>query len=62
MSLLPNSGTPFPQLATTWNAPWGAQLAAAWFEPASKLPFVSSVHTEFVGEFRPIVHVFAVNC
>ena len=62
MSLLPNSGTPFPQLATTWNAPWGAQLAAAWFEPASKLLFVSSVHTEFVGEFRPIVHVFAVNC
>jgi hypothetical protein len=63
MSLLPHSGSAFPQLATSWNYPWGGQLAGAWFEPVSKLLFVSSMHSEFQGsEWRAMFHVFAVNC
>jgi hypothetical protein len=63
MSLLAHSGSAFPQLATSWNYPWGGQLASAWFEPTSKLLFVSAMHAEFQGsEWRPLVHVFSVNC
>ena len=63
MSLIPNSGGAIPAVGDlTRNAPWGSQYAAAWFEPTSKLLFVSDMHGEFLGEFRPVVHVFAVNC
>ena len=62
MSGLPNSGTPFPQLATSWSYPWGAQLSSAWFEPTSKLLFLGCMHSEFIGEWRPTVQVFSVNC
>jgi hypothetical protein len=63
MSLLPHSGSVFPQLATSWNYPWGSQYGAAWFEPVSKQLFVSQMHAELQGvEYRPVIHVFSVNC
>jgi hypothetical protein len=64
MSLLPHSGLigPFQQTANALNSPWGSQFAAAWFEPVSQLLFVCNIFGEFLGEMRPIAHVFAINC
>lgn len=51
------AGTPFPQLATSQD-----QYGGAWWEPASQLAFVSAIHSEWQGEWRPVVHAFKVAC
>jgi len=48
-------GSAFPEITPCQNNHGGA-----WFEPTSKLLFVSSRNRE--GDHRPVVDVFAVNC
>jgi hypothetical protein len=51
---LPGGGA-FPEIAPCQNCHGGA-----WFEPTSKLLFMTARNSE--GDHRPIVHVFSVNC
>jgi hypothetical protein len=48
---------PFPQLAPAMRA-----FGGAWFEGASRTLFVSEIHAEWQGEWRPIVHAFRIAC
>jgi hypothetical protein len=48
-------GSSFPELAPCQNAHGGA-----WFEPTSKLLFMTARNSE--GDHRRVVHVFSVNC
>lgn len=59
MSLISHSGAAFPQLAGGLYAYGGC-----WFEPASKLFFVTQTNADVTNPYepQPIVHVFSVNC
>jgi len=53
-----HDGAPFPQLVAHGICTFGG----AWWEPASATLFVSEIHAEWQGEWRPIVHAFRVAC
>lgn len=58
MSLISHNGAAFPQIASGLYAYGGC-----WFEPVSKLLFVTQCGAEaWANEGQPIVHVFSVNC
>jgi len=53
-----HDGPPFPQLVGAGVCTFGG----AWWEPASATLFVSEIHAEWQGEWRPIIHAFRVTC
>jgi len=58
LSQVAHDGAPFPQLVSHGLCTFGG----AWFEAASRTLFVSEIHAEWQGEWRPIVHAFRVAC
>jgi len=58
LSTVAHAGTPFPQLVSYGFCTFGG----AWWEPASATLFVSEIHAEWQGEWRPIIHAFRVTC
>jgi hypothetical protein len=53
-----HDGPPFPQLVGAGVCTFGG----AWWEPESATLFVSEIHAEWQGEWRPILHAFRVTC
>jgi hypothetical protein len=60
--LIYSGGVPFPSLADSVGIPSGSGLGGCWFDPVSKILFLTAVKGEYQGEWRPIIHAFAVNC
>ncbi|HEX3702845.1 MAG TPA: hypothetical protein VHU82_05910, partial [Vicinamibacterales bacterium] len=58
MSQLVHVGAPFPQIAGSLF-----RYGGCWFEPQSKLLFVSETNAEgWASEGQPIIHIFSVDC
>jgi hypothetical protein len=58
LSQVAHEGAAFPQVVSYGFCTFGG----SWYESNSQTLFVSEVHAEWQGEWRPVIHAFRVVC